>query len=293
LRRRRHEGLLCRLRRARPLRRLLGRGRADQCRVRGEDPLVELLQFGAGLHPQLVAENPPGPPVGLQCVRAAAGLAAGQHQLTMKPLPQRLVGRQFHQLIDGGSVAAELQPGIYPGLQRVQPELRELGDLGRAQQRRGHVRERGTAPQRQRGRELVGRRLPVPGGHRLMPAPDLLREKLQVQVSGGHLKQVAGGGGLDAAGHLLIKLRPQPHHVVVQRVDRGGRRIGAPHDADQAVGGHQLVGAEQQASQHVSDHWRADRRQCAIALQNDGSQQTETHQRSPIRGNRAQITANV
>ena len=55
--------------------------------VLDEDLLLELLQGGPGLEPELLGQQPPPVLVGLERLGLSAGLVEGEHQLPARTLP--------------------------------------------------------------------------------------------------------------------------------------------------------------------------------------------------------------
>ena len=89
------------------------RGRRQRWIVGQYRPL-ELLQALAGLEPELLGERAPSLVVEAQSVRLSAGAVQREHELTARPLPQRVLGDETLQLGNDVSVATESQLGIEP-----------------------------------------------------------------------------------------------------------------------------------------------------------------------------------
>ena len=60
--------------------------------VVGEDRLVEVMELGARLDPELLDEDLAGVAVGLQRVGLAAAAIQREHQLRVQPLAPRVLG---------------------------------------------------------------------------------------------------------------------------------------------------------------------------------------------------------
>jgi len=140
-------------------------------------------------------------------------------------------------------VAAELQVDVDALLDRRQPQLFQPAGLDLGEALVLEVRQGQTAPERERFSQLRGGagEIACPTrGARLLPEA---LESVQVQLRGLELQHVAG-----RPGHELLARQQlaQPGDVPMQRGRRGLRRLVAPELVDQAVGGDDLVGVEQE-----------------------------------------------
>ena len=130
---------------------------------------------------------------------------------------------------------AEAELAGEPLLLGVEPQPLEPGDLGARERLEGEVVERGPAPERER---VCEQRAAHAGRRR----PRLLDEPLEAQgVDGLGFEREPVPGRLRQE-----RVRPeglaQRVDGVLQRAERGARRVGAPEILDQAVGGDDLVG---------------------------------------------------
>ena len=66
----------------------------------GEDRLLESLQLGARLDPELTDQHLPGAREGLECLRLTPGSVQGDHQLAPAPLAERLLSNHGLELGD-------------------------------------------------------------------------------------------------------------------------------------------------------------------------------------------------
>ena len=110
-----------------------------------------------------------------------------------------MVGDEPFQLRDGVRLAAELQVGVDPVLERAEAQLLEARALGRREGLVCDVGERGSAPQPQRLVELRRRRRGIPGGERRAAVGDEPLEAMQVELA-GEPQLIARGAGGDRVG---------------------------------------------------------------------------------------------
>jgi hypothetical protein len=100
-----------------------------------QDLLLQPRQPGAGLQPQLLAQDLPGAPEGLQCLGLPARPVQRHHQLAPQAFPERMLGHQPFQLRGQRGVPAHGEVGLHPVLQDGQPHPLQPGPL--TLQRRG------------------------------------------------------------------------------------------------------------------------------------------------------------
>src|SRR5262249_35900273 len=115
-----------------------------------QDRLLEKLKLCRGLDAQLLDERLTGLPVSLEGLRLPARAVEGQHELPAEPLPQRILGHEGLELPHALRVAPELDLGIDHLLVGGGAELLHAGDLDLGEQLVGEIRERRTAPERER-----------------------------------------------------------------------------------------------------------------------------------------------
>ncbi len=148
----------------------------------------------------------------------------------MQVLAQRMQADQRLQLGDQLVVAAEGQLRLDAGLEGGHLQLVDADQLGPGDPGGGgHVGQGGSAPQRQRLAQQVGGPHRVAARQRPPRLPVEVMEAVQVEPLRDHLAQ--------------------RRHVVLQRLPDGRRRLLAPDGLDQLVGGHHLVGVQQQLGQ--------------------------------------------
>ena len=102
-----------------------------------------------GIDPELGGEQVADPPVGGQRVGLPAAAVQRQHQLTVQPLPQRMVGDQPLQFGGDRAVPAQHQVSLDPALPGGEPQLFQAGRLGPYERVVGQVREHRAPPQLQ------------------------------------------------------------------------------------------------------------------------------------------------
>jgi len=111
---------------------------------------------GTRLQAELLQEQFPHLPVGLECLGLAAAAVQGEHELAAEPLAQRLLADQALQLTDQLAAGAEGQVGLDPLLQADQAQLVQPRDLGLGEGLVAKVGQRWSPPQRQREGQLLG-----------------------------------------------------------------------------------------------------------------------------------------
>jgi hypothetical protein len=124
--------------------------RRVQLRRLDQDCSFELSQLPARLEAEVFAQ--PGASFLEHCqrVRLASRSVQGDHKLGVEPLPVGVEGNRALKLGNDLAVLAEDQPGVYQGLERGQAVGLQPARCDRRERRVAHVRERGTAPQRER-----------------------------------------------------------------------------------------------------------------------------------------------
>ena len=189
--------------------------------IGAEDLLVQPTQRGRRIRAEFVGDGGAQPGIGVQRLGRPPGPVQREHQPAVEALPQRVIGDQGEQFADQLARPAELQHRVDASLHGGQPRLFQAADGGMAGQH-GHVGERPSPPQRERGRIGLRRLGPpaVAGGPAGVRAAVL--EDLPVQVGGPDPQQVPGRPGLDAV-PVRAEAAAQPGDLVVERgVRRGG-----------------------------------------------------------------------
>ena len=138
-------------------------------------------------------------------------------------------GRERVELACERAVAARVEVGVDPRLQRGQPRFLEPRRLRLRERLEGEVGERLPPPERERAvRVAVG---------------DQAREAVDVELVGVDADDVARRPGDDPVGAD----RPAERvHVHLERARRARRRLLAPDPVDQAVGRDDVVRVEQE-----------------------------------------------
>ena len=161
-----------------------GLGRSRACGVVGEDRLVELVELGARLDPELLDEHLAGVAVGLQRVGLAAAAVEREHQLRVQPLAPRVLAGELLELADELGVTPGGEVGLDAHLHGREVLLFQARDLSRRERRRGELGERRPAPQLQRLAQLRGGVLAASGRQRPAAVGDLALEALGVELAG-------------------------------------------------------------------------------------------------------------
>ena len=224
---------------------LRGRARGRlQRRVVLQDGPLQLLQGRARLDAELVDERAASLPVGLQGLRLPAGPVQRRHEVAPQALPERMLRDQRLQLPDELAVPAEREVGVDAQLDGRQPDLLEPRD--RSARRSARTRRRRAPARATGGARRAAARTPRPSGPGAggSAASSTRRSKRWRSSSPGWTTD-------------HVARRPGPQHVVRQRLaqardvdsQRSGGPLGcviAPQVVDQPVGGHDLVGVQQE-----------------------------------------------
>jgi hypothetical protein len=120
-----------------------------QRRIVAQDPAVEFLELLAGQEADLV-EHPAALVEGGVGLDVAAGLVEREHQVTDELLAVTVQRDETLELQEDLGVVPELELGADALLERVQPPLLQMADLGLHALFEGEVRERLAAPEGER-----------------------------------------------------------------------------------------------------------------------------------------------
>jgi hypothetical protein len=214
--------------------------------ILAKDLFLELLELGRGVDPEVVEQHVPGPTVRGEGVALTPGPVQGDNQVAPQSLPVRMAGDEGLELADELPVAAQLELGRDPFLQGCEPDLLEPGDLRLEGGLLGQVVECRPPPQAQRLAQPPHRAGQV-GRSGAAGGVDQLLELQHVEIGGVRPERVAGGPVLDAHRPDLLAQEPD---VGLERVPGGLGRVAAPDGVDQALGGHDAVGLEQEVREH-------------------------------------------
>ena len=205
-----------------------------------QDRALEPLQLGRGVEPELVREREPRRAVDLERLGVAPRAVEREHQLAAQPLPERVRRDERLELGHEVVVPAEAELAGEPLLLGVEPKPLEPGDLGAGKGLEGEVVERRPAPERERVGEQRAARAGRSGAR-------LLEEPLEAQarrpLSGSSASRYPGGSVRSASRPDRLAQRVDG---VLQRAERGARRVGAPEILDQAVGRDDLAGMKRE-----------------------------------------------
>ena len=182
----------------------------------------------------------------------APGPVEGDHALGPQALPQGMLADKRRQLSDQLGVAAAGQVGFDALLDGGEAGLLEACRLGPGERHVRHFGERPTPPQGQGAPQGHRRDLVAAGGQL---APGVRQKRLEaggVQVAGSHPQEVAGGPGHhDVVGPATPQRLPEPGDVHLQGGEGPVGRLALPEVVNEALGGHDLVGGEEEPSQQV------------------------------------------
>ena len=225
-------------------RQLDDRRRCVEGRVLGQDLLLQALQLGPGLDPDLLGERPVGLAVGIERLRLAPVAIEGEHALRVRALSQRLVGDQRLEPDDRLGVAPRRELGVDRQLRGPHVKLLQPADLWAGKRLGGDVGERGAAPELERG----GGQAVRPGARRL--ASGLLDQLLEAQgVDGarGQAQLVAATAGEDLRlGAALAEHLAQPRDVDVEVLGGARGEVIPPQPVGQLIAAEGRVGVKRE-----------------------------------------------
>ena len=204
-----------------------------------QDLRLETLELRPRLDPELVDEAAARGLVGVEGLGLAAGSVEREHQLPAEGLAQRMLAHERLQLADDVAVAPQLQVGVDPLLERHEPELLEPSDLRLRELLERELGERGAAPEVERAPE---QRAPLLGARSAGVAKHEL-EAASVDASGVDAQDVARRTRLQ---DVRPELATQPRDRVLERCRCRLRRVLAPEQVDQAIGGDHATRLDQQ-----------------------------------------------
>lgn len=206
-------------RRARLCARLLFRDRIQVERtVLTQDRLVQLAELPTWLDAEALDECMPRRLVGLECLCLAFRAVEGEHQLSARPLSQRIVGDECIELADHGGMTARLQIVFDALLEAHEALFLETRDLCLREPLEREIGKRRAAPERQGVVELPLRHEPL--------------EAVEIELAVRDHQEITGRPGLHA---LPAEQLAQVRDVHVQSLaGRHGRGL-APERVDQEI----------------------------------------------------------
>jgi hypothetical protein len=209
--------------------------------VAAQDPLVQLLQPGAGVDAQVLGEPGADHGVRVQGFGRAAGMVKREHELGSEPFPVGVLLGEPAEFADQLGGAAEGQLRVGEAFEGRKPHLFQDRTLAGGQ-RLGGAAERRAWPHRQRVPELLGGRFDPAAGEIGGGPSEGNGERIQVQLTGRDVHTVAGRLADD---RVPADDLAQPGHVDLQLRAGVGGQVGAPHQGAQLVVGNHPVGPQQ------------------------------------------------
>ena len=194
-----------------------------QVRVLAQHAQVQIPQLGPGLGTQVPGQQSPGPVIGGQGLGATPGPVQRQHELRMEPFVQGLLGGVALHLQDQFGVPSQVQVGVHPPFQRLQPDALQPRRYLPPQRVGRNIGQRLIPPQRQRRGQQAGRAGPVRRAHRRGAVAGQFPELQQVQFASVQSQLVTGVAG----DNPRVRRGEQPAQaldVVAQGHPGGGRR---------------------------------------------------------------------
>ena len=224
-----------------------------QVRIGVQDAGLQVAQFPARFHAELVHQHPPGPLVGGQRLGLPAAPVERQHQLGVEPLAPRMVAGQLGQLTDQFRVQSPGQPGVHPPFLGLHPQRVQPRYLGGDEHVGGHIHERVPAPQADglaqelpRPRVAAGGRLAADGLAALAAQRGEAQRVHLVRVGLEGVTRIAGD---DPPPGDRAEDLPQALDVVADGHPGPGRRHTVPDDLSELVVRGDLPGAQRQGRQ--------------------------------------------
>jgi len=151
-----------------------------------QDCALELLQRRARFETEAIDERCPRLSVRIERLGLAPRSIQGEHELPAEPLAQRVIPDQRFELGNDFGMAAERQVGVDAELEGRQTNLLESRDRRLRERLVGQIRQRRTAPERERFAQVRGRPLRLATGKRLRRLGRALLEPVQVHLLGAH-----------------------------------------------------------------------------------------------------------
>jgi hypothetical protein len=193
-----------------------------------EDLLVQGAQLGAWFDAHVGGDELAGVVVSSQGVGLPARAVQGEHVQGVQVLIQRVGTGELAEFGDGFGVAAEVQAGLQPDLQCLQPQLTEPVPFSLPERVGRYVGERLAPPQRQRGAGLCLSLGPGPVTRSRPGVGDQCLEPGDVQLARADLNQVPARAG-DDRGLLIAGQSPsQPGDMIDDRGPDSARLLVPP-----------------------------------------------------------------
>jgi hypothetical protein len=170
-----------------------------------KDGALDPLKVWTRLDPELVHEDLPGPPVGVEGLRLSADPIQRQHQLTPPPLSQRRLAHQPLQLRNQCSVRGEREPRVHAVLDGGAPKLVEPVTFRPTEIRVPESLVRVPTPNPKRLVEAGSGAVHVAGCKKPASFPGKIFESDRIDVIARRLQLVPVAAGDD---ELMLRTRP-------------------------------------------------------------------------------------
>ena len=227
------------------------RGRRVQLRRLREHLGLERAEARTGVDAQLLGQGRACPPQGRECVRLTLRAVQGQHQEPPALLPQRVLRDQRFEVTHEHRCVAQLQTCVEQPFAGDRSELGQPDGLGLDPRLARVLGVRRTPPQAQgllEGTHRIGGWQRRGLTHGPLEAPGVNRLRAEAE-------HVAGTGARDHAvplpgSHVGLEATAQVADVGLDGAGAVGGRQVAPDPVGEACGGHDLVPADHERSQH-------------------------------------------
>ena len=170
-----------------------------------EDRLFEAAERCAGLEAEFADEESPSLLIDVESLCLSPAAVEREHQLAAQLLAQWVPGDERLEFCDRVGVPAERKLGFESFLERPQAKLFQPQGLRVCERRRVDVRQRSTAPERERLREALQRLGRVAGGERGASFVHEPLEAAEVDRLRVDPQEVAGSPGDDLSGPSALR----------------------------------------------------------------------------------------
>ena len=229
-------------------RRPAARGRVDDLVVR-EDRLLDPLQLGARLEPELADQHAAGVGVHIERLRLAARPVEREHQLDTETLAVGVLAHQPAQLADELGVAADREVGVDPRLYCLEPFLLEPRQRIAGKRLADKVGERLAPPELECGAQDTRRLL----GAAFVEEPPAFRaealEPREVELLRVDREHVSRRPRLEDL--MRLEQLPEPGNVLLERGRSVLGRMAAPELLDQPIARDDATGVEQEQGEQT------------------------------------------
>ena len=208
-----------------------------------QDPRLQRLERRAGLEAQFVGQGAADSLIRLQRVGLPPGPIQSDHQLARQPFAQRVLAGQRVEFGDHQGVTAGSQIRLDSILERSKPCLLQTSRLVLSKCVIGKVRQRRTAPQRQRTLQMPGGRGPILSLERAPPLGHQFLESVDVEMTAVERYYVTVTLGPQ---HFVTKRTAQLRDIPLDQLGRTPGRVLLPQRVNDPVRAQHLAAVHEQ-----------------------------------------------